>query len=97
MRVRLLLCQLAVVLPAFIAGCGLTLYVLLRLLAPGPGCEAPCDGPVYVAIGLALVAGPVAGVGFAVAGVALLSKRWRRHTDAVQKKKTPGRPERRQR
>lgn len=58
---RLIIRSLMAVL-CFAIGCLVSLFVLMRLLAPGPDCPSPCDGPVYVAVGLAMLIGPLVGV-----------------------------------
>lgn len=75
MRFARLLVQVFVAVVCFLAGCLLSLFVLMRLFSPEPDCTAPCDGSAYAAVGLTLLVGPFVGVFLAIRGVRLVSKR----------------------
>jgi len=62
---------------ALVVGCVLAFLALLWILAPGDGCEAPCDAPVYVAAGGSLVLGPLLSILLFAAAAAALRKRRR--------------------
>jgi len=53
------------------------LLILRWIFAPANGCEAPCDGGSYLAMGYALLLGPLIGV-LLLAGAALLFRNRRR-------------------
>ena len=53
------------------------LLVLRWIFAPANGCEVPCDGGSYLAMGYALVLGPLIGA-LLLAGAALLFRNRRR-------------------
>ena len=74
MRFIRLIIQILVAVVCFVAGCLLSLFVLMRLFSPGPDCPSPCDGPAYVALGLTMFVGPLVGVFLAAGGVLLASK-----------------------
>lgn len=46
----------------FVLGAVGTLFVLMRVFAPGGDCQSPCDAPVYVALGAGIFIAPVVGV-----------------------------------
>jgi hypothetical protein len=57
----------------FVVGCYLTWFLAMRLIAPSSGCDAPCDGPAYLAMGLSMLASPLAGIFTGVAACLLVS------------------------
>lgn len=46
----------------FVLGVLGTLFVLVRVFTPHGDCQAPCDAPVYVALGAGMFVAPVVGV-----------------------------------
>ena len=74
MRILRWFLQTLAALIGFAAGWYLTLFLLMRLMTPSPSCDAPCDGPAYVGLGLSILVGPIVGVFTGLAAVVLVSR-----------------------
>ena len=64
----------------FALGGFMTWVLLMRLMAPASGCDAPCDGPAYLAMALSILASPVIGIFTGIAACLLVTHLMGGHT-----------------